>query len=324
MLTVQKFGGSSLADAEKIHRCAEICRREKEKGRDVAMVVSAMGDTTDELLALAYTVSAAPSARELDALLSTGECVSAALAAIALESMGCPARSLSGWQSGVFTDAVHGSARIETLTAARIRSLLAQGTIPVITGYQGIDSFGDVTTLGRGGSDTTAVALAAALCADNCDIYTDVAGVYTADPRLVPEARPLETIDVRDMLRLSYSGAQVLHASSLELALERSVDLRVREVSGSCADLSGSEGGTSVRVLQEKDRKPLAGLALEGGTVTLVGRDACAGFERVLSGLRENGIRVLHSACLRDSVSVEVERDDALRALRALHKILFE
>ena len=247
MLTIQKFGGSSLADVEKLHRAAQLCVRERERGRDVVMVVSAMGGATDELLALAYSVSAAPEGRELDALMSTGECASAALCAIALEALGQRALSLSGWQSGIFTDSVHGEAQIETLTAGRIRAALARGIVPVVSGFQGIDSRGDVTTLGRGGSDTTAVALAAALNADSCDIFTDVAGIYTADPRLVPSAKLLAAADTRDMLRLSYAGAQVLYARSLETALERGVELRLR----------GADGvgeGTLVRLLGESER----------------------------------------------------------------------
>ncbi len=317
MLTVQKFGGSSLADAEKLCRAAALCIRERQRGSDTAMVVSAMGDTTDELLAMAYSVSSAPSARELDALMSTGECSSAALVAIALEAQGQKAVSLSGWQSGIFTDAVHGEARITTLTAARVRAALAHGIVPVISGFQGIDSNGDVTTLGRGGSDTTAVALAAALRAERCDIYTDVPGIFTADPRLVETARLLGEIDSRDMLRLSYAGAQVLEAHSMELALEKGVELKLRSSSG--------EGeGTSVRVLGEKERPELAGLALRGGRLTLVGRGARAMFPLLQQRLEEEGIGILDSALSRDQVSFELPREKAAEGLRALHALCFE
>ena len=317
MLTVQKFGGSSLADAEGLCRAAALCMRERQKGRDVAMVVSAMGDTTDELLAMAYSVSSAPSARELDALMSTGECSSAALVAIALEARGQRAVSLSGWQSGVFTDAVHGDAQITTLTAARVRSALARGIVPVITGFQGIDSSGDVTTLGRGGSDTTAVALAAALRAERCDIYTDGPGIFTADPRLVPGARLLEAIDSRDMLRLSYAGAQVLEKRSMELCREKDVELRLRSSSG--------EGeGTAVRVLGEPERPELGGLALRGGTLTLVGRGARAQLPRLQLRLEDEGIAIESCALSRDQISFELPRQDALRGLRLAHALLFE
>lgn len=317
MLTVQKFGGSSLADAEGLCRAAALCMRERQKGRDVAMVVSAMGDTTDELLAMAYCVSSAPSARELDALMSTGECSSAALVAIALEAQGQRAVSLSGWQSGVFTDAVHGDAQITTLTASRVRAALAHGTVPVITGFQGIDNYGDVTTLGRGGSDTTAVALAAALRAERCDIYTDVLGIFTADPRLVPEARLLEAIDSRDMLRLSYAGAQVLEKRSMELCLEKDVALCLRSSSG--------EGeGTAVRVLDENERPELAGLALRGGMITLVGRGARAQLPRLQRRLEDEGIEIESSALSRDQISFTLPRQSALEGLRALHALCFE
>ena len=317
MLTVQKFGGSSLADAEGLCRAAALCIRERQRGRDVAMVVSAMGDATDELLAMAYSVSSAPSPRELDALLGTGENSSAALTAIALEAMGQRAVSLSGWQSGIFTDSFHGDARITTLTAGRVRAALAHGIVPVVSGFQGIDSNGDVTTLGRGGSDTTAVALAAALRADDCDIYTDVAGIFTADPRLVPAARLLERIDSRDMLRLSWAGAQVLEKRSMELALERGVELRLRSSSG--------EGeGTAVRVLGEGERPELAGLALRGGALTLVGRGARAMLPRLSETLSDAGIAVEDSAVGRDQISLDVPRERAEEALRLVHALCFE
>ena len=316
MLTIQKFGGSSLADVAKLSRAAQLCVKERERGRDVVMVVSAMGGATDELLALAYSVSAAPEARELDALMSTGECASAALCAIALEALGQRAVSLSGWQSGIFTDSVHGEARILTLTAARIRAALAHGAVPVISGFQGIDSRGDVTTLGRGGSDTSAVALAAALNADDCDIYTDVAGIYTADPRLVPSARLLPAADTRDMLRLSYAGAQVLYARSLETALERGVELRLR----------GADGvgeGTLVRLLGESERPALAGLARTGGRITLVGRTAPEKLEEMKRCLSAQQIACLACASGTDSAFVETGPSSAAAALNALHEHFF-
>lgn len=316
MLTIQKFGGSSLADVEKLRRAAQLCVRERERGRDVVMVVSAMGGATDELLALAYSVSAAPEGRELDALMSTGECASAALCAIALEALGQQALSLSGWQSGIFTDSVHGEAQIETLTAGRIRAALARGIVPVVSGFQGIDSRGDVTTLGRGGSDTTAVALAAALNADSCDIFTDVAGIYTADPRLVPSAKLLAAADTRDMLRLSYAGAQVLYARSLETALERGVELRLR----------GADGvgeGTLVRLLGESERPALAGLARTGSRITLVGRAAPEKLEEMRQILSSHGIACFGSAAGMDSAFVETDPSLAAAALYALHARFF-
>lgn len=316
MLTIQKFGGSSLADVDGLRRAAALVRSERSRGAQVVAVVSAMGESTDELLAMAYSLSSAPRKRELDALMSTGECASAALVAITLEEMGQRAVSLSGWQSGIFTDAVHGEARIRTLTAGRVRAVLAQDSVPVVCGFQGIDSAGDVTTLGRGGSDTTAVALAAALRAEHCDIYTDVAGVFTADPRLVPTARLLDQADIRDMLRLSYAGAQVLYSGSLELALEKGVELRL------LSSLEPGEG-TALRFLSEEERPPLAGLALLGGEITLIGREAPEMLPRMLDALRASDIPVGRTALLRDGVRLEVGSERGVRALNLLHGVCF-
>ena len=316
MLTVQKFGGSSLADVDGLRRAAALCCAARTPGDELAVVVSAMGEGTDELLALAYSLSSAPSKRELDALMSTGECASAALLAITLEESGQRAVSLTGWQSGIFTDARHGGAHIHTLTAGRVRSALAQGMIPVVSGFQGIDSFGDVTTLGRGGSDTTAVALAAALHADRCEIYTDVPGIFTADPRLVAGAKLLEAADLRDMLRLSRAGAQVLYAPSLELALEKGVEIRL---------LSSMEPGpgTAVRLLDEAERPPLAGLALSGGRLTLVGREAHGMRERLTQRLAAHGLTPHGVELQRDSLSLELPDEQAVHALRLAHSLCF-
>ena len=214
MLVVQKFGGSSLAGPERLRRAANICLDARKRGNDVVLVVSAMGNTTDDLEDIALKISASPPAREMDALMTTGEQQSAALMAIMLESLGTPARSFAGWQAGLFTDRRHGDARISVIAPGRINAALAEGVTPVVSGYQGVSSSGDVTALGRGGSDTTAVALAAALGADKCEIYTDVDGIYTADPRLIKDARKLARIDYRDMLRLARAGSQVLHPRS--------------------------------------------------------------------------------------------------------------
>lgn len=316
MLSIMKFGGSSLGDICRLRRAAAVCIREREKGRDIALVVSAMGDTTDRLLELARSVAPEPSARELDALLSTGECASAALMAITLESMGCPAVSLSGWQSGIFTDSRHGEAEITTLTASRLRSALARGLVPVAAGFQGIDSAGDVTTLGRGGSDTTAVALAAALRADACNIYTDVDGIFTADPRLVPEARLLGAADTRDMLRLSYAGAQVLYSGSLELSLEKGVEIRLLPA-------SGESGGTLVKVLPEGSRPDFAGLALRGDAVSLVGRAAAERAESLAALLRSEGFGLKELRPGPGRAVFTLPQSEALPALRLLHAAVF-
>ena len=216
-LIVQKYGGSSVADAERIKNVARRIITTKEKGNDVVVVVSAMGKTTDELIRLAYQVTDRPDERELDVLLSTGELISSTLLALALKSTGREAISLSGAQAGIWTDAVYSRARILIVEAHRIVKELGEGKIVIVAGFQGITHEMDVTTLGRGGSDTTAVAMAASLGAQACEIYTDVEGVYTADPRFVPEARKLRELGYEEMLELASQGAKVLHPRAVEL-----------------------------------------------------------------------------------------------------------
>lgn len=216
-LIVQKYGGSSLADAERIKNVALRVARRKEKGDRVVVVVSAMGKTTDNLIALAEEIMEHPPEREMDVLLSTGETVSTTILAMALESLGHDAVSLSGAQAGIKTDAVHSKARIQGLDPERVQQELEQGRIVIVAGFQGITEEMDITTLGRGGSDTTAVALAAALHAERCEIYTDVEGVYTTDPRVEPKARKLKDVGYEEMLELAAVGAKVLHARAVEL-----------------------------------------------------------------------------------------------------------
>ncbi len=216
-LIVQKYGGSSVADAEKIKNVARRIAEAKDKGDRVVVVVSAMGASTDELLGLAADITDHPDIREIDVLLSTGEMVSSTLLAMALHSMGYPAISLSGAQAGIRTDASYSRARILGIEAKRVSKELEKGNIVIVAGFQGISEGEDVTTLGRGGSDTTAVALAASLGAEACHIYTDVDGVYTADPRIVPEARNLRDIGYEEMLELASYGARVMHPRAVEL-----------------------------------------------------------------------------------------------------------
>ena len=216
-LIVQKYGGSSVADAEKIKNIARRVAQSRDQGDQVVVVVSAMGDATDELIELAYQVSGQPDRRELDVLLSTGEIVSSTLLAMTLKSMGYPAISLSGAQAGIRTDAAYSRARILKVEAKRVVRELEQGNIVIVAGFQGITDEMDVTTLGRGGSDTTAVALAVGLGAKVCQIYTDVNGVYTADPRLVPEAHHLDEISYEEMLEMASYGAKVMHSRAVEL-----------------------------------------------------------------------------------------------------------
>ena len=228
-LIVQKYGGSSLADAESIKRVAKRIVETRKAGNEVVVVVSAMGDTTDELLDLAGQVTPIATGRELDMLLTAGERISMALLAMAIKSMGQEARSYTGSQAGLSTDARHGSARIVEVAPTRVRAALDAGAIAIVAGFQGFNrGTGDITTLGRGGSDTTAVALAAALDADVCEIYTDVDGIFTADPRVVPAARKIDRITSEEMLELAAAGAKVLYIRAVEYARRHGVTLHVR------------------------------------------------------------------------------------------------
>ena len=269
-LIVQKFGGSSVRDAQRIRNVAGIIAETYLEGNDVLVVLSAQGDTTDDLIAKAEEINSHPSKREMDMLLATGEQISVALCAMALESMGLPCVSLTAWQVGIQTTAVHGDARIKRIDSERVQAELDQHRIVLITGFQGMDRAGDVTTLGRGGSDTSAVALAAAFRAKLCQIYTDVDGVYTADPRIVPNARYLDEITYDEMLELASQGAGVLHNRSVELAKKFRVDLEV---------LSSLERkpGTKVKEVTKVEKTTIAGVAKD----TSIARIA-------LIGLRHN------------------------------------
>ncbi|MEW2013104.1 MULTISPECIES: aspartate kinase [Microbacterium] len=228
-LIVQKYGGSSVADAESIRRVAKRIVDARRAGHDVVVAVSAMGDTTDELLDLASQVSPLPAPRELDMLLSSGERISMALLAMAINSMGFEARSFTGSQAGMITDSSHGAARIVDVTPVRVREALDEGAIVIVAGFQGFSrDTRDITTLGRGGSDTTAVALAAALNADVCEIYSDVDGIFTADPRVVPKARKLATVQSEEMLELAANGAKVLYIRAVEFARRHGVMIHAR------------------------------------------------------------------------------------------------
>ncbi len=228
-LVVQKYGGSSVADATGIKRVAQRIAATRKAGDDVVVVVSAMGDTTDELLDLAHDVAPLPPGRELDMLLTAGERIAMALLAMAIGNLGHEARSFTGSQAGVITDSSHGKAKIIDVTPGRIERALAEGAIAIVAGFQGVSQDSkDITTLGRGGSDTTAVALAAALGADACEIYTDVDGVFTADPRIVPTARRLTTLSSEEMLEMAASGAKILHLRCVEYARRHDLPIHVR------------------------------------------------------------------------------------------------
>lgn len=266
-LIVQKYGGSSVADAAKIRDVARRVASAKEKGDKVVVVVSAMGETTDELISLAYQVSDQPDERELDSLLSTGEIVSSTLLAMALKSLGYEAISLSGPQAGIRTDTAYSRARITGITPDRIIEELGEGKIVIVAGFQGITSEMDITTLGRGGSDTTAVALAAGLGAERCEIYTDVDGIYTADPHLVPEARKLNEIGYEEMQELAFYGARVIHPRAVELGEVYRIPI---SVASSFSEEAGTliHGGIAMEV-----RNKVRGIAhdLNVAKVTILG-----------------------------------------------------
>ncbi len=256
---VMKFGGTSVADPQKIKDVARRIVAAREAGNRVVAVLSAMGDTTDDLVRLAYEVSRKPKPRELDMLISVGERISCALAAMAIHDLGAEAISLTGSQAGIVTDTVHGRAKIVDVRARRIHEALDQDRIVLVAGFQGVSTDFDITTLGRGGSDTTAVALAAALGAEVCEIYTDVEGVFTADPRLMPEARKLHAVSHEEMLEMAASGAKVLQVRSVEVARNHGVKLHVRSTF-SAAD------GTWIR---EEDERMLEKALISGVTHTL-------------------------------------------------------
>lgn len=256
MLIVKKFGGTSVGDQERIMNVARRCAEEYSRGNDVVLVLSAMGKTTDILLKTAREINPKAPKRELDMLMTTGEQTSVALMAIALDSLGIPAISLNAFQVRMETTSVYGNARLKRIDKDRIRHELASRKIVIVTGFQGVNRYEDYTTLGRGGSDTTAVALAAALHADACEIYTDVDGVYTADPRIVPGARKISEITYDEMLDLATCGAGVLHNRSVEMAKKYGVPLVVR------SSLNNSEG-TIVKEVTRVERMLISGVALD-------------------------------------------------------------
>ncbi len=253
-LIVQKFGGTSVADSGRLRRVAQIITDTYKAGNQVVAVLSAQGDTTDELIEKAREINPGASTREMDMLLSTGEQISVALCAMAVEALGFPVVSLTGWQAGVVTNTVSMNARIKKVDTERIEAELDARRIVIVTGFQGINRYDDVTTLGRGGSDTSAVALAASLHADLCQIYTDVDGVYTADPRLVPHARKLDEVTYNEMLELATLGAQVLHNRSVEMAKKYNVSLEV------LSSFSGNPG-TKVKEVARMEKSYISSVA---------------------------------------------------------------
>lgn len=331
-LIVQKYGGSSVADAESIKRVAKRIVDARRAGHDVVVAVSAMGDTTDELLDLAHAVAPIPAPRELDMLLSSGERISMALLAMAIHSMGFEARSLTGSQAGMITTAHHGAARIVDVTPVRVREALDEGAIVIVAGFQGFNrDTRDITTLGRGGSDTTAVALAAALDADVCEIYSDVDGIFTADPRVVPKARKLGTIGAEEMLELAANGAKVLYIRAVEYARRHGVMIHARSTFSSGVGtfvlgpgMTIPEGVEGVEV----EEPIVAGVAtdLSQAKITVIGVPDVPGkaaeiFKIVArSGANVDMIvqNVSAAATGRTDISFTLPKADASAALRAL------
>lgn len=323
---VQKFGGTSVGNPERIRHVARRVMEEIDKGNRVVVVVSAMGHSTDELIELAKTISSRPHGREMDALLATGEQVSAALLAMALIELGQPACSLTGWQVGIETNHIYGSARMLRIRTDRLQMLLDAGKVPVVCGFQGVVD-GNITTLGRGGSDTTAVALAAALKAKRCDIYTDVTGVFTTDPRVVPQAQKLSQVSYDEMLELAGLGAQVLHPRAVETAKAFGVPLTVRST------FQHEEGTMVVETVEMVERqKSVTGIAFERevARLALIGVPLQKhGLAVVFGKLADIGVNVdviVQSVVQEDTVDVSftVSESDALRSLDALKSLQSE
>ncbi|MCI8940709.1 MAG: aspartate kinase [Dorea sp.] len=321
MLIVKKFGGSSVADKERIFNVANRCIEDYKAGHDVVVVLSAMGDTTDELIALAQTVNESPKKRELDMLLATGEQVSASLMAMAMQSMDVPAVSLNAFQVQMHSTSRYGNARFKRIDTDRLRHELDSRKIVIVTGFQGVNKYDDVTTLGRGGSDTTAVALAAVLHADLCEIFTDVDGVYTADPRIVKKAMKLKEVTYDEMLELASLGAKVLHNRSVEMAKKYGVRLVVR------SSLNRSEG-TVIKEKAKMEKMLITGVAADTNTarISVIGVEDKPGTAfKIFHTLARNHINVdiILQSVGRDGtkdISFTVSEDDLQDALNVLEE----
>ncbi|GAA0346838.1 aspartate kinase [Actinoallomurus spadix] len=327
-LVVQKYGGSSVADAESIKRVAQRIVSTKQEGHHVVVVVSAMGDTTDELVDLANQVSPLPPARELDMLLTSGERISMALLAMAIANLGHEARSFTGSQAGVITDGTHGKARIIDVTPSRLRDAIDEGSIAIVAGFQGVSQDSkDITTLGRGGSDTTAVALAAALDADVCEIYTDVDGIFTADPRIVPAARRIPDISYEEMMEMAACGAKILHLRCVEYARRYGMPIHVRS---SFSNKTGTWVKTSIEGNQ-MEQAIISGVAHDRSEakITVVGvPDKVGEAATIFSTLADAEINIdmivqniSAAATNRTDISFTLPRADGQAAIKALNKI---
>ena len=310
-IVVQKYGGSSVADASKLKRVAERVMRTKAAGHDVVVVVSAMGDTTDELLGLAKAISSNPDRRELDMLLSAGERISMALLSMAIRELGGDAISFTGSQSGIITNDRHIDARIIEVRPFRILDELARGKIVVVAGYQGVSYRREITTLGRGGSDTTAVAMAAALGADWCEICSDVDGIYTADPRVVPEAKRVPHLSYEETQELAESGAKVLNAQAVEFAKERGIAIYARATSSPLPGNDPSVDGTIVRKFGPRPPGFVVGVASEKEVILIQSHE----IDRVLSvtdrfGIPGKQLHVITTGGDQDGISMVVSKEN--------------
>ena len=321
MLIVKKFGGSSVADKECIFRVAERCAEDYKNGHDVIVVLSAMGDTTDDLIAKAKEINLNPSKREMDMLLTTGEQISVSLMAMAFHKLGIPAVSLNAFQVKMHSTSTYGNARFKKVESERILHELGYRKIVIVTGFQGVNKYEDYATMGRGGSDTTAVAIAAALGADACEIYTDVDGVYTADPRIVPSARKLKEISYDEMQELASMGANVLHNRSVEMAKKYGVELVVR------SSLNRSEG-TIIKETVKMEKMLITGVAGDKNTarISVMGVEDKPGIAfRIFNTLAKNNINVdiiLQSVGREGTkdISFTVAQDELKRALEILEE----
>lgn len=326
-IIVQKFGGTSVADPQKIHNVANAVIKEKENGNDVVVVVSAMGHTTDHLIKLAKEVTNTPDSREMDMLLSTGEQVSIALLAMAIQAHGHKAVSMNGQQVGIVTECIHSKARIVDIKTEKLQKKLQEGNIIVVAGFQGVTPDGEITTLGRGGSDTSAVAIAAALKADRCDIYTDVEGVYATDPRIVPNIQKTDVISYEEMLELASLGANVLHPRSVETAKQFNVPLRVR------SSFKLDNLGTLIIGVENMEiYKPVAGVAADSSQVRILLSnlpDIPGTAAKLFGALAKNNISVdmiIQSLASNGTNSIaftvsEDDLDDAIATLEAEKEI---
>ena len=321
MLIVKKFGGSSVANKDRIFNVARRCIEDYKKGHDIVVVLSAMGDTTDELLELAKSINPDASKREMDMLLTVGEQVSVSLMAMAMQSLGVPAVSLNAYQAKMNCTSRYSNARFKRINTERIENELEAKKIVIVTGFQGVNKHEDYVTLGRGGSDTTAVALAAALHADKCEIYTDVDGVFTADPRVVSNARKIEEITYDEMLELATSGAKVLHSRSVELAKKYGVQMVVR------SSLNESEG-TTVKEVVKMEKMLITGVASDKNTarISVIGVEDKPGTAfKIFHRLAKNGINIdiiLQSVGREGTkdISFTVSQDDLKDGLRVLEE----